>query len=172
MHRLEPVALVSGGLGGCGGGWLRVVVGPGLGVGRGGGGGGPAGLGLAGVAADVHPLLGLGEVVDGLVGVPLVLGGGVGGVVGDVARAGDGGRCLLRVTVGERLGGTLVDLGKTGVGDGRVGGGSLLGLLCGSLNGLGSLGLGLLEEKPVRGSGSLDLGICGRSEWIALSDGW
>lgn len=157
---LEAVALGSSGsgLGGCS--WLRVVVGPGLCVGRRSRGGGQAGLGLGGVAGDVHPLLGLGEVGGGVVlGIPLVLAGGIGGAVGNVGCAVDVGWRLLGVAVGEWLGRTLIDLREPGVGNGRVGCRSILGLLCGGLGRLGSLSLGLLEEKSVSGSGSLDLGI-------------
>lgn len=146
---LETVVRRSGGGGGSGSrsgfGRLRVVVGPGLG-GGGGGGGGRAGLGLAGLARDldVHPLLGGGQLVAR---VPLALAGRVGGLVADLGVAGGrtgGGaargrvRRRRRMAVGQRRGGTLVDLGQAGVGDGRVG----LWLLLGLDGGLG-LGFGV-----------------------------
>lgn len=159
VDRLEAVALGSGGSGLDG--RLRVVVGPGLGVGWRSWGGADAGLGLGRVARDVHPLLGLGEVVACILGIPLVLASSVGGAVGNVGVV-YAGRCLLRVAVGEGLSRTLINLRKPGVGNGRVGRSGLLARLCRGLGRLGCFSLGLLEEKSVRGTGSLDLSVYAR----------
>lgn len=159
LHGLEPVALCLGSSGGDLGGRLGVVVGPGLGVAWRGRGGGQAGLGLRGVAGDVHPLLGLGEVVGVLGLIPLALAGGVGCAVGYISCAVDDGGLLLGVAVGEGLGGTFVNLRQTGVGDSRVRCRGILVLPAG----LGSFSFRLLEEESVSGSGSLDLSICGWS---------
>ena len=91
---------------------LRMVVSPGLGVGWCSRGGGHASLGLGRIAGDVHPLLGLSEVVGlGLGAVPLILSGSIGGAVANVSGGVDVGGLFLGVAVGEGLGRTLVNLG-------------------------------------------------------------
>jgi len=134
MYRLEAVALGLRSSGSDLGGRLRVVVSPGLGGGRGSRGSSQAGLGLGRVPGDVNPLLRLGEVVGvGVLGIPLVLSGGVGGAVGNISGVVELRGLVLRVAVHEGLGRTLVDLRKTGVGDGGVGARCILGLLLGLL---------------------------------------
>ena len=156
-----------------------MVVSPRLGVGRGGRGSLKTLLGLSRIALDLNPLLGTGHVGSRSRGrarsIPAALGSRVGSAVTSIGLGGStaSSRLLFGVSVGQSNGGTIVNLGEAGVGNGKIGLGLLLGLDTLGLSGVGldggSLGLGGLSSGLL-GGGLLEGSSIGDSDLLNLGD--